>query len=710
MRTRTHPRLRSRTSSYKLKCLHTQQPKDTMGLFSRSKEGPVLQKTYDEAYNASLQSILEEGNHKYESALDMWKHTLMGISTGLDSIDTTHLKTAHDKSLLTNLQDIQKQCSDRIQYLEARVHEPHAAHNPYGTGKPGAAQSSSSVSKSTGSVNRVAVGSKVTVPQTNFSMPGLNIRASTPPNAGSSSPTTSSPPSAKSQPSLSTPANKGNPRVGSYILRNPQAKRNVNTAANLAWQNPGHRRTASNSPQIDTGLWRGFDGMHISGEHVSTPPGYASQNHTQAVAAQHASGSSSSKKLDPSFEASSLVAAAKAKAAAGKPKSARFVLTRTQQAPRRTESPRPPRASGERPRSASDRPRNSSDRARTSDRPPRRSGERQTRSRTPSPEPEEELDEWDLMAREKIKGLRGVDEHAAKMILAEVVLKGDPVHWDDIAGLEKAKASLKETVVYPFLRPDLFSGLREPALGMLLFGPPGTGKTMLARAVATESHSTFFSISASSLTSKFMGESEKLVRALFQLAKALAPSIIFVDEIDSILTARSDSGEHEASRRIKTEFLVQWSDLQAAAAGKDSESRRVLVLGATNLPWAIDEAARRRFVRRQYIPLPEMETRRSHIIKLLRHQNHALSPMDVDELVRLTDGYSGSDLTALAKDAAMGPLRALGEALLTTDPDQIRPMGMNDFLESMKTIRPSVSPEGLHQFEQWAELYGSSGA
>ena len=209
---------------------------------------------------------------------------------------------------------------------------------------------------------------------------------------------------------------------------------------------------------------------------------------------------------------------------------------------------------------------------------------------------------------------KGVDEAAAKQIINDIVIQGDEVHWSDIAGLDNAKNALKEAVVYPFLRPDLFMGLREPARGMLLFGPPGTGKTMLARAVATESRSAFFSISASSLTSKFLGESEKLVRALFAMAKALAPSIIFVDEIDSLLSARAGAGETEATSRIKTEFLIQWSDLARAAAGREQTAKdrergdasRVLVLAATNLPWAIDEAARRRFVRRQYIPLPKV--------------------------------------------------------------------------------------------------------
>ncbi len=241
---------------------------------------------------------------------------------------------------------------------------------------------------------------------------------------------------------------------------------------------------------------------------------------------------------------------------------------------------------------------------------------------------------------------KGVDESAANQIFNEIVVHGDEVHWDDVAGLDVAKKALKEAVVYPFLRPDLFMGLREPARGMLLFGPPGTGKTMLARAVATESRSTFFAISASSLTSKWLGESEKLVRALFSLAKALAPSIIFVDEIDSLLSSRGGSSEHESTRRIKTEFLIQWSDLQRAAAGKqqtdkekqEGDASRVLVLAATNMPWAIDEAARRRFVRRQYIPLPEAEVRATQLQTLLGHQKHNLNKQDIQVLVELTDG------------------------------------------------------------------------
>lgn len=343
---------------------------------------------------------------------------------------------------------------------------------------------------------------------------------------------------------------------------------------------------------------------------------------------------------------------------------------------------------------------------------------------------------WKKRKSAVIKNLPpGIDKSAAQQILNEIVVRGDEVRWSDVAGLEVAKNALREAVVYPFLRPDLFMGLREPARGMLLFGPPGTGKTMLARAVATESKSTFFSISASSLTSKYLGESEKLVRALFGLAKVLAPSIIFVDEIDSLLSQRSGSGEHEATRRIKTEFLIQWSDLQRAAAGRESgdkekgDANRVLVLAATNLPWAIDEAARRRFVRRQYIPLPESETRAIQLRNLLGQQKHSLTDDDFAKLVELTDGmlqcmklpmlvltdsnyllgFSGSDMTALAKDAAMGPLRSLGEALLHMTMEDIRPIELGDFVASLGTIRPSVSKSGLKEHEDWADEFGERG-
>ena len=284
-----------------------------------------------------------------------------------------------------------------------------------------------------------------------------------------------------------------------------------------------------------------------------------------------------------------------------------------------------------------------------------------------SPEGSPDSDSWEERLAYVKKNLpKGVDPVAARQIFNEIVVQGDEVHWSDVAGLDAAKKALKEAVVYPFLRPDLFLGLREPARGMLLFGPPGTGKTMLARAVATESRATFFAISASSLTSKWLGDSERLVRALFALAKALAPSIVFVDEIDSLLAARGGSTEHETTRRLKTEFLIQWSDLQRAAAGKElnakdqkqGDASRVLVLAATNTPWAIDEAARRRFVRRQYIPLPEGPVREEQLRTLLSHQKHGLSNRDIKVLIEVTDGKCFASIIVCSQPANLGMSQA----------------------------------------------------
>mmetsp|Transcript_19492 Transcript_19492/g.28022 ORF Transcript_19492/g.28022 Transcript_19492/m.28022 type:complete len:451 (+) Transcript_19492:75-1427(+) len=230
-----------------------------------------------------------------------------------------------------------------------------------------------------------------------------------------------------------------------------------------------------------------------------------------------------------------------------------------------------------------------------------------------------------------------------------IVTEKPNVQWDDVAGLEMAKDALKEAVILPIRFPQFFTGKRKPWKGILLYGPPGTGKSYLAKAVATEADSTFFAMSSSDLVSKWQGESERLVKQMFTMARDSKPSIVFIDEIDSLCTARSE-GESESSRRIKTEFLVQMDGVGNTQGG-------VLVLGATNVPWELDPAMRRRFEKRVYIALPETGAR-TYMFKVhLGNTPHDITDEEFEDLGRQTEGYSGSDISVLVREALMEPLR-----------------------------------------------------
>uniref|UniRef100_A0AAR2KCU9 Spastin n=1 Tax=Pygocentrus nattereri TaxID=42514 RepID=A0AAR2KCU9_PYGNA len=303
-----------------------------------------------------------------------------------------------------------------------------------------------------------------------------------------------------------------------------------------------------------------------------------------------------------------------------------------------------------------------------------------------------------------MKNFKNVDSKLANLILNEIVDSGSAVRFEDVAGQDLAKQALQEIVILPALRPELFTGLRAPARGLLLFGPPGNGKTMLAKAVAMESNATFFNISAASLTSKYVGEGEKLVRALFAVARELQPSIIFIDEIDSLLCERRE-GEHDASRRLKTEFLIQFDGVQSG--GDD----RVLVMGATNRPQELDEAVLRRFPKRVYVSLPSEETRLKLLKNLLAKHGNPLTQKELSQLARMTDGYSGSDLTSLAKDAALGPIRELRpEQVRNLAANEMRNIRFSDFVDSLKKIKKSVSPQTLDQYVRWNREYGDTTA
>ncbi|XP_061546493.1 spastin isoform X2 [Phycodurus eques] len=282
--------------------------------------------------------------------------------------------------------------------------------------------------------------------------------------------------------------------------------------------------------------------------------------------------------------------------------------------------------------------------------------------------------------KRELKNFKNVDSKLANMILNEIVDTAVSVTFNDIAGQDLAKQALQEIVILPALRPELFTGLRAPARGLLLFGPPGNGKTML------------------------VGESEKLVRALFAAARELQPSVIFIDEVDSLLSERRE-GEQEFSRRLKTEFLIEFDGVQSG--GDD----RVLVMGATNRPQELDEAVLRRFAKRVYVTLPDEKTRSTLLQHLLSKHGSPLRKNELSCLAKATAGYSGSDLTSLAKDAALGPIRELGpEQVRHMVASQMRNIKMKDFEDSLKRIKPSVSPATLNMYNQWNKDFGDTTA
>jgi len=307
--------------------------------------------------------------------------------------------------------------------------------------------------------------------------------------------------------------------------------------------------------------------------------------------------------------------------------------------------------------------------------------------------------------------------------------------------LDGAKEALKEAVIFPIKFPFLFRGKRKPWRGILLYGPPGTGKSYLAKAVATEADATFFSVSSADLVSKWLGESEKQVKQLFQMSREQKPSIIFIDEIDSLCSSRNES-ESESARRIKTEFLVQMNGV-----GNDMDG--VLVLGATNMPWALDVGMRRRFEKRIYIPLPDIFARTKMFEIHLGSTPHNLNSRDFRELAESTEGYSGSDIAQIVREALMMPVRITQYAthfryVLPNDPlypengkpniqyvlpcspgllgafattwndiigeSLVTPLvTKNHFLQSVMNTRPTVGEDDITQHIDFTEEFGQEG-
>eukprot|EP00826_Nyctotherus_ovalis_P018529 TRINITY_DN15555_c0_g1_i7.p1 TRINITY_DN15555_c0_g1~~TRINITY_DN15555_c0_g1_i7.p1 ORF type:complete len:437 (+),score=128.64 TRINITY_DN15555_c0_g1_i7:465-1775(+) len=287
-----------------------------------------------------------------------------------------------------------------------------------------------------------------------------------------------------------------------------------------------------------------------------------------------------------------------------------------------------------------------------------------------------------------------------RIIENSILKKTNTVSWEELVGLNDLKKKMQECIVLPIRNPKLFSGLLAPSKGILMFGPPGNGKTMVAKAVASQfdGEVTFFNLSAGELTSRYYGDSEKLVKALFETAVERQPSVIFIDEIDSILGARK-SGELEVTRRLKTEFLVRFDGVGTSARD------RVLVVGATNRPFDLDDAVLRRFTSRVFLPLPGLEARRQMLIKLLRKARNSLTEEEITGIAERTEGYSFADLRSLCTEAAMGPMRNFGiSTLVAMDKEHAPPIALQDFNAALGKIVKSVSKKSMQEFEIWNEL------
>ncbi|KAK4743027.1 hypothetical protein SAY87_001028 [Trapa incisa] len=323
------------------------------------------------------------------------------------------------------------------------------------------------------------------------------------------------------------------------------------------------------------------------------------------------------------------------------------------------------------------------------------------------------LREQENISRKPAQNLKNLaKDDYEKNFVSSVVPPGEiGVKFDDIGALEDVKSALNELVILPMRRPELFSrgNLLRPCKGVLLFGPPGTGKTLLAKALATEAGANFISITGSTLTSKWFGDAEKLTKALFSFASRLAPVIIFVDEVDSLLGARGGAFEHEATRRMRNEFMAAWDGLRS------KDSQRILILGATNRPFDLDDAVIRRLPRRIYVDLPDAENRKK-ILRIILAQENLEPGFDINKLAAATEGYSGSDLKNLCIAAAYRPVQELLEQE-KQEPDSngsppLRSLNLDDFLQTKSKVAPSVAYDAasMNELRKWNEQYGEGGS
>mmetsp|Transcript_13684 Transcript_13684/g.22570 ORF Transcript_13684/g.22570 Transcript_13684/m.22570 type:complete len:715 (-) Transcript_13684:592-2736(-) len=318
---------------------------------------------------------------------------------------------------------------------------------------------------------------------------------------------------------------------------------------------------------------------------------------------------------------------------------------------------------------------------------------------------------------ERFLGVGALDVSERQLLSNVVVPEDIKVKFADVAALEGVKRTLKELVILPLQYPRLFErgNLRRTTKGVMLFGPPGTGKSLLAKAVAAECGATFLNITASVLTSKWFGESEKLAAATFSLARKLRPAIIFFDEVDALFATRN-SGENEVARGLLNELMSAWEGFTS------SDDERVMVLAATNRPFDIDDAVLRRLPKRVLIDVPDSKSRLD-ILKLFLKDEHLSDDFDINALADMAKGYTGSDLKHLCISAAYEAVRELlsgwnnGNGLglpnvdaTSLDHTHLRPVTIADFKKAMETVRPSVVEDSpaIRELRIWNQNYADT--
>lgn len=289
-----------------------------------------------------------------------------------------------------------------------------------------------------------------------------------------------------------------------------------------------------------------------------------------------------------------------------------------------------------------------------------------------------------------------------EQIIKQIVPNNLGISFQDCVGLNSTIETLKEAIMYPTIYPELFEKV-HPWKGILLYGPPGTGKTLLAKALACESSSIFINVTSSTIISKWRGESEKMLKVLFDVAKFYSPSIIFIDEIDALASNNQDSN-HEASRRFKSELLIQIDGI--------IKTEEVFVLATTNSPWTMDAALLRRFEKRILVPLPDKNARSNILNYYFKQHNHHFKNEHLDDVINMTENFSGSDLKLLCTEVEMMRIREeIRKIKSEKTPKRVmglRKIKIEDLIVSLEKIKPCIRSEDYKKYVEWSLKYGIS--